>query len=92
TAIVDCTEVQTERPSLDSTNSAMYSNCKSRHTYKVLVACTPGGTVSFVSNTVGGDMSDVELVRRCGILDLFERGDKVMADKGFNNKDDFLLG
>ncbi|XP_063436558.1 uncharacterized protein LOC134717991 [Mytilus trossulus] len=85
-------EVQTERPSLDSTNSALYSNYKSRHTYKVLVACTPGGTVSFVSHATGGDMSDVELVRRCGILDLFEKGDKVMADKGFNNKDDFLLG
>ncbi|VDI78588.1 Hypothetical predicted protein [Mytilus galloprovincialis] len=92
TAIIDCTEVQTERPSLDSTNSALYSNYKSRHTYKVLVACTPGGTVSFVSHATGGDMSDVELVRRCGILDLFEEGDKVMADKGFNNKDDFLLG
>lgn len=90
-AIIDCTEVQTERPSLDSANSALYSNYKSRHTYKVLVACTPGGTVSYVSDAVGGDMSDVEIVRRCGILNYFEKGDKVMADKGFNNKDDFLL-
>ena len=91
-AIIDCTEVQTERPSLDSVNAAMYSNYKSRHTYKVLVACTPGGTVSYVSDAVGGDMSDVELVRKSGILDKFEKGDKVMADKGFNNKDDFLVG
>jgi hypothetical protein len=91
-AIIDCTEVQTERPSLDSTNAAMYSNYKERHTYKVLVACTPGGTVSFISDVVGGDMSDVELVRRCGLLDKFEKNDKVMADKGFSNRDDFLIG
>lgn len=91
-AIIDCTEVQTERPSLDSTNAAMYSNYKERHTYKVLVACTPGGTVSYISDAVGGDMSDVELVRRCGILDKLKRDDKVMADKGFSNKDDFMIG
>ena len=37
-------------------------------------------------------MSDVELVRRCGILDKLKRNDKVMADKGFSNKDDFMIG
>ena len=92
---LECTEIQTERPSLDSVNAVMYSNYKSRHTYKVLVACTPGGTVSYVSEAVGGDMSDVELVRKSGILiikDKFEKGDKVMADKGFNDKADFLIG
>ena len=89
---LECTEIQIERPSLDSVNAVMYSNYKSRHTYKVLVACTPGGTVSYVSEAVGGDMSDVELVRKSGILDKFEKGDNVMADKGFNNKADFLIG
>jgi hypothetical protein len=89
---LECTEIQTERLSLDNVNAVMYSNYKSRHTYKVLVACTPGGTVSYVSEAVGGDMSDVELVRKSGILDKFEIGDNVMADKGFNNKADFLIG
>lgn len=89
---LECTEIQTERPSLDSVNAVMYSNYKSRHTCKVLVACTPGGTVSYVSEAVGGDMSDVELLRKNGILDKFEKGDQVMADKGFNNKADFLIG
>jgi hypothetical protein len=89
---LECTEIQTERPSLDSVNAVMYSNYKSRHTCKVLVACTPGRIVSYVSEAVGGDMSDVELVRKSGILHKFEKGDKVMADKGFNNKADFLIG
>ena len=91
TAIIDCTEVQTERPSLDSANSILYSNYKGRHTYKALVACTPGGTVSFISNVCGGDMSDVEVVRRSSLLDKVNRGDKIMADKGFSNRDDFLM-
>ena len=87
--IVDCTEVQTERPSLDSVNSIMYSNYKERHTFKVLVGCTPGGSVSYISQAVGGEMSDVELVRRSGFLQMLKKNDKVMADKGFTNKDDF---
>jgi len=36
-------------------------------------------------------MSDVELVRKSGILNKLSKGDKVMADKGFTNVDDFLM-
>ena len=40
-------------------------------------------------------MSDAEIVRRSpgriGILDNLEKGDVVMADKGFRDKSDFLL-
>lgn len=36
-------------------------------------------------------MSDVEMVRQCGILAKFKKGDKVMADKGFTNIADFLM-
>ena len=53
------------------------------------------GSVSFVSKAARGDMSDVEIVRRSpgriGILDNLEKGDVVMADKGFRDKSDFLL-
>ena len=49
------------------------------------------GSVSFVSDTAGGDMADVEIVRRSGILDKLEKGDVVLADKGFRDKSDFLL-
>ena len=61
-AIIDASEVQTERPLMTSTNSVLYSNYKQRHTFKVLVACTPGGSISFISEAAGGDMSDVEMV------------------------------
>ena len=82
-AIIDCFEVQTQRPSQSDVNSKLYSSYKQRHTYKVLVACTPGGSVSFLSPTAGGNMSDIEIVRKSGMLDLLENGDVVLADKGF---------
>ena len=90
-AIIDCFEVQTQRPSQSDVNSKLYSSYKQRHTYKVLVACTPGGSVSFLSPTAGGNMSDIEIVRKSGMLDLLENGDVVLADKGFKDKSDFLL-
>ena len=31
-------------------------------------------------------------MRRCGILDKLKRDDKVMTDKNFSNKDDFMIG
>ena len=38
-------------------------------------------------------MSDVEVVRKSGLLDKLARNDKIMgmADKGFSNKNDFLI-
>ena len=73
-AIIDASEVQTERPTMTSANSVLYSNYKQRHTFKVLVACTPGGSISFISEAAGGDMCDVEMVRRSGIFDRLNKG------------------
>ena len=83
-AIIDCTEVPIQRPSLAKANSQIYSSYKGRPTAKVLVACTPGGTISFVSKAAGGSMSDKDLVKRSGIVDLFSPGDTLLADRGFN--------
>ncbi len=83
-AIIDCTEVPIQRPSLAKANSQIYSSYKGRPTAKVLVACTPAGTISFVSKAAGGSMSDKDLVKRSGIVDLFSPGDTLLADRGFN--------
>jgi hypothetical protein len=56
----------------------------------VLIACTPGGSVSFVSPAAGGDMSDVQIVRESGFLDKLQKGDVVLADKGFKDQTDFI--
>ena len=36
-----------------------------------------------MSSLYSGSISDVELTKVCGLLDLLEAGDAVMADKGF---------
>lgn len=90
-AIIDCTEVPIQRPSLAKANSQIYSSYKGRPTVKVLVACTPAGTVSFLSKSSGGSMSDKELVKRSGIIDKFDPGDTLLADRGFNIQELLLM-
>ena len=89
-AIIDCTEVPIQSPSLAKANSQVYSSYKGRRTAKVLVACTPAGSISFVSKAAGGSMSDKELVKRSGIVDLLSPGDTLLADRGLIFKSSFF--
>ena len=67
--------------------SQLTSNYKNHNTYKALIAITPSGAISFVSDLFGGNISDKELTARCGLLDLLEDGNSVMADRGFKIAD-----
>ena len=60
---------------------------QNHNTFKALIAISPSGAISFVSDLFGGNISDKELTSRCGLLDLLEDEDSVMADKGFNIAD-----
>ncbi|XP_046562721.1 uncharacterized protein LOC124271611 [Haliotis rubra] len=81
--IIDCTEVKVQTPSSRVLNSEVYSSYKSHTTFKGLIGITPCGVLSFVSTLYTGAISDKEITSRCGIVDLLEPGDEVMADKGF---------
>ncbi|KAM7303515.1 uncharacterized protein ISCGN_013470 [Ixodes scapularis] len=84
TCILDCTEVFLQRPKKLLARAQTYSSYKGHNTVKFLVAIAPHGSVMFVSKVYGGRASDKHIVRDSGIISHFERGDHVMADRGFS--------
>ena len=82
--ILDCTEIYVQSPSSLLLQSQLYSTYKSNTTLKGLEGIAPHGAITFVSALYTGSISDKEITRVSGILDLLETGDAVMADKGFD--------
>lgn len=77
-----------ECPSGLDNQSACYSHYKSHNTMKGLVGITPNGVISFMSDLYSGSISDLEIVKKSGYLEHLNKGDLVMADKGFTIQDD----
>lgn len=72
--ILDCTEVQMERPSaLDNQSSCCNSSYKPRPTMKGLVGITPSGVIGFVSELYPGSITDKEITVKSGILELLKQ-------------------
>jgi len=88
--IIDATEVYIEKPSLPDLQQMTFSNYKNHNTFKVLVGISPSGSITFVSSLYSGAISDKELTRCSGILELLEKGDSVMADRGFDIETDLI--
>ena len=86
--VIDCTELEMEKSSALNSQSAYYSSYKSRTTMKVLVGITPSGVLSFISELFPGSTSDQEIVKQSNFLNILSPGDSVMADKGFNIRDE----
>ena len=83
--IIDCTEIRL--------NSELLSSYTNHTTLTGLVGISPGGAITFISQLYTGHISDREIVTRSGFLNLpFDRGDTVMADKGFTVEDLLPLG
>ena len=89
--IIDATEITVEQPALPELQQLTLSNYKNHNTYKGLIGISPSGAVTFVSDLYSGSISDKELTRQSGLLDLLEQGDSVMADRGFDIKEDLKL-
>ena len=50
-----------------------------------------GSKVGYVSDLYAGSTSDKEITRHCGLLELLNTGDAVMADKGFDIRYELML-
>ncbi|XP_077980524.1 uncharacterized protein LOC144435776 [Glandiceps talaboti] len=86
--ILDCTEIKCEMPSSLILNTQLFSHYKNHVTMKGLIGIAPSGGITFVSQLYTGSISDREIVKRSGFLNMdFDVGDSVMADKGFTISD-----
>ena len=90
-AIIDCTEFFIQKPSSTSAQRKTWSSYKHHNTLKLLVSCTPSGTITFVSELFTGNISDKQIVNRSGFLSQIKPGNNVMADRGFLIRDFLVL-
>ena len=59
--IIDATEIYIQMPSNPSAQQLTFSSYKNYNTVKSLIAITPSGSISFVSDLYGGNISDKKL-------------------------------
>ncbi|XP_037963539.2 uncharacterized protein LOC119691085 [Plutella xylostella] len=90
-SIIDCLEIQIEKPSNAVHQSLTWSQYKKCNTLKYLISCTPDGLVNFISNGYSGRATDVMIVEDCGYLECLPSKTAVMADRGFKDLS-YLLG
>ena len=89
--IIDCTEVFIERPKKLEVQAQTWSDYKSHNTVKFLIGISPTGFVTFLSDCYSGRASDKYICNSSGFFDLLERDDEVMADRGFQIREEHLL-
>ncbi|KAL1448903.1 hypothetical protein WDU94_000153 [Cyamophila willieti] len=89
--IIDCFEIEIEKPSNSLNQTLTWSDYKKCNTLKYLIGYTPDGTVCFVSEGFGGRASDSVILRKSGFLDHVEPNVQIMADRGFKHIEKDLL-
>ena len=80
--IIDCSEIFIECPLAFQARAQTYSNYKKHNTVKILIAITPNGCISFISQCWEGRATDKFITMHSGLLNLLEHGDTVLADRG----------
>ncbi|XP_065642964.1 uncharacterized protein LOC136074560 [Hydra vulgaris] len=70
----------------------VYPNTRVIIDSKGLIGIAPSGAITFVSDLYAGRTSDKQITNHCGILKLLEKGDSLMADRGFDIVNDLPKG
>uniref|UniRef100_A0A2S2PLY9 DDE Tnp4 domain-containing protein n=2 Tax=Schizaphis graminum TaxID=13262 RepID=A0A2S2PLY9_SCHGA len=81
--ILDCTEVPVQKPKCLSCRIKLYSLYKSGFTLKFMIGVSPAGLITFVSNSYGGRASDSIIFKQSNLIQLLDRYDAIMVDRGF---------
>ncbi|XP_015371818.1 PREDICTED: uncharacterized protein LOC107167328 [Diuraphis noxia] len=81
--IIDCFEIGIEKPSNLKARAQTWSSYKNKNTVKYLIAITPQGIISYISEGWGGRVSDKHITENCDFLENLLPGDIVLADRGF---------
>lgn len=89
-SIIDCFEVEIERPTNPKNQALTWSDYKKCNTLKYLISCTPDGLITFISEGYGGRASDTVIVKDCGYLERLSHGNHVMTDRGFKHMETSL--
>lgn len=89
--IIDCSEVFIETPQNLEMQTQTWSDYKHHNTAKFLISITPSGLINFVSKCWGGRASDKFITSSSGFYDIIEPYDTVMADRGFQIRDELTM-
>lgn len=92
TCIIDCLEIEIQKPGKALHQALTWSEYKKANTIKYLISSTPNGLVNYISQGYGGRISDVCLVENCNFLNSLPSGSQIMADRGFKHIESLLLG
>ena len=88
--MLDCAEVFVERPKLLDCHAAICSDYEHHSTVKSSFGISLSGFTTFLGSCYGGQASDKFITKNSGFYDLLERGDVVIADRGFQIQEDLL--
>ncbi|KAJ8944895.1 hypothetical protein NQ314_009345 [Rhamnusium bicolor] len=89
--IIDCLEIEIEKPSDSVTQSLTWSEYKKCNTLKYLISCTPDGIVNFISTGYGRRTSDAVIIENCGFLDVIPQVWLLWRDRGFKHIEHLLV-
>lgn len=89
--IIDCLEIEIQKPSKSVEQALTWSDYKKANTAKYLISSTPDGIINYISDAYSGRVTDVELVKDCNFLDCLEPGVSILADRGFKHIEEHLL-